>query len=217
MGAVDASGLRRATFAWCLSQRPFGNRRALTSRAVEGARGPADAEEVFPPLPRPMHVAGAAVLAAILGLAACDTVGTDGAPEPEVGIEVWDEMLAAVNDARAQGATCGDKPMPPAGPLIWDSRLDAAATAHSRDMADRRQMTHRGSDGSKVGDRVRAAGYEWRYVGENIARGQRSVAEVMDGWMESPSHCAQIMDPALDEIGAAEAEGYWTQVFGVPR
>ena len=161
---------------------------------------------------------GIRLLAAALVLAAagCDTVGLE-APEPEADARAWDEMLLAVNEARAEGATCGARRMPPAPTLVWDARLETAAVRHSEDMARRGFFDHRGSDGASTGERVTRAGYEWRVVGENIARHQRTVAEVVEDWLESPAHCRQLMDPGFLEIGAAERDGYWTQVFGVPR
>lgn len=153
----------------------------------------------------------------LLALAGCDTVGVDLPPAPEVDVEAWDEMMLAVNAVRSAGATCGGERFGPAPALIWDSRLEVAARRHSHDMAATDRFDHRGSDGLGTGDRVRRAGYDWRVVGENIARYQQSVVEVVEDWVESPSHCRQLLDPRFVEIGAAEADGYWTQVFGVPR
>ena len=123
-----------------------------------------------------------ALLVFLVGLSACDTVGLDLPPEPEAGVQAWDEMLTAVNAVRAEGATCGDRRMAPAAPLIWDSRLEAAAERHSRDMAEHGHFDHRGSDGLGTGERVRRAGYDWRVIGENIAARQQSVAEVVGDW-----------------------------------
>jgi len=68
------------------------------------------------------------------------------------------------------------------------------------------------------------AGYRWQQIGENIAAGQGSAEQVVAGWLASPGHCANIMNPGFTEMGAAYAtsEGgaagsYWTQVFGTPR
>lgn len=147
----------------------------------------------------------------------CDSVGIDLPAEPEPGVVAWDEMLTAVNAVRARGAVCGSTEMPPVPPLIWDSRLEAAAERHSRDMAEHDHFAHRGTDGTDPGERVRRVGYDWRAVGENIARYQRSVDEVVEDWLASPGHCRQLLDAGYLEIGAAEHGNYWTQVFGVPR
>ena len=148
-------------------------------------------------------------------LSACDTVGLDAAPVADA--PAWDAMLIAVNDVRAQGATCGGEPMAPAAPLVWDARLEAAARQHSRDMAENGHFGHRGTDGSRTGERVRDAGYDWRIVGENLARNQDSVGQVIGDWLASPPHCRQLLAPEMLEIGAAEVDGYWTQVFAVAR
>jgi uncharacterized protein YkwD len=134
-------------------------------------------------------------------------------------------MLAAVNAARAVPRNCGSVAFGAAGALAWDEALGAAALAHSRDMATRRRTAHGGSDGSDVAERATRAGYRWRLVGENIASGQATVKEVVAGWIDSPGHCANLMNPAFTEMGAgyeinrARLPGfvYWTQVFGARR
>ena len=151
----------------------------------------------------------------LLLLAACDTVGLDQAPVADA--PAWDAMLTAVNEVRAQGATCGGEWHAPAQPLVWDARLEAAARHHSADMAQHSHFGHRGTDGAQTGDRVRRAGYDWRIVGENLARHQVSVRQAIGDWLESAPHCRQLMAPDMLEIGAAEVDGYWTQVFAVAR
>lgn len=150
-------------------------------------------------------------------LTGCDSVGPGLPALPEADAEAWDEMLVAVNALRAEGAVCGGEWQDPAPALVWDARLEAAAHRHSADMSEHDRFSHRGSDGLDTGERVRRAGYDWRVVGENIARYQRSVPEVIEDWVESPDHCRQLLSPRFFEIGAAEVDGYWTQVFGVPR
>ena len=56
-------------------------------------------------------------------------------------------------------------------------------------------------------ERSRADGYDWRAIGENIAEGQFSVAEVMDTWMHSPGHRRNILDPGFKELGVGLALG----------
>lgn len=159
-----------------------------------------------------------ALCAAVLLLTACDTVGIDDVissdPPPA---SVWNEMLDAVNEVRAQSQTCGGTSFDAVAPLHWDERLEEAARIHTEDMVRHDYFDHVGSDGSGPGDRVRRAGYGWRRVGENIARHQRSVDEVVTAWLESTGHCQQLMDPRFVEMGAVEQDGYWTQVFGAPR
>lgn len=129
----------------------------------------------------------------------------------------WSEMLAAVNEVRAAGATCGDVWHPPAEALVWDGRLAAAAERHSRDMSRNGHFEHHGTDGRDVGERADGAGYDWRALGENIARRQVSVEQVMGDWLESPAHCRQLLSPDYLELGAAKVGSYWTQMFGAAR
>jgi uncharacterized protein YkwD len=133
-------------------------------------------------------------------------------------------VLRLVNRARAEPRTCGDQHFAAAPPLVWNAKLAQAALAHSRDMAQRNYFRHAGKDGSEVGDRAKRQGYEWQQIGENIATGQGSAAQAVAGWLASPGHCANIMNPDFTESGAAYAVNtgsdtviYWTQVFGTPR
>ncbi|SNX56207.1 uncharacterized protein YkwD [Streptomyces sp. TLI_55] len=104
-------------------------------------------------------------------------------------------------------------------PLTVDPRLTAAAQAHSTDMIARAFYSHTAPDGSKPWDRAAAAGASRRSIGENIACGQRSPAEVVECWMNSPGHRANILKPDFTHIGIGFAGGgpagtYWTQLFG---
>lgn len=150
-------------------------------------------------------------------LAACDSVGADAPAAEADGSVPWSEMLDAVNAARVRGQTCGETRYAPAPPLVWNGRLEAAAAQHTGDMAARDFFGHEGSDGSRPGDRATRAGYPWRVVGENIARYQTTVPEVVGDWVESPGHCRTLMDPRFTEMGAASDAGFWTQLFGLAR
>ncbi|HEX8386426.1 MAG TPA: CAP domain-containing protein [Rubricoccaceae bacterium] len=152
-----------------------------------------------------------------LCLVGCDSFGTDAPLDEAPASEPWGEMLDAVNEARTAGQTCGDALYAPAPPLVWNGRLETAAERHTADMVEHAHFDHTGTDGSRPGDRATRAGYSWRVVGENIARGQPTVDEVVSDWVASPGHCRNLMDPRFAEIGAAEQEGYWTQVFGLAR
>ncbi|MFI8091109.1 CAP domain-containing protein [Streptomyces sp. NPDC086080] len=103
--------------------------------------------------------------------------------------------------------------------LSRDPLLTAAAQAHSADMVARDFYSHTAPDGSRPWDRAAAAGSARRTVGENIACGQRSPAEVVEGWMNSPGHRANILKADFTHIGVGFAGGgragtYWTQLFG---
>jgi uncharacterized protein YkwD len=134
-------------------------------------------------------------------------------------------ILDLVNAARAAGHRCGAKYFAPVAPLTFNSSLTNAALAHSREMATRNSLDHRGRDGSTPAVRVERAGYgAHRIVGENIAAGAMTAAEVTAGWLDSPAHCENIMDGRFTQIGIAYAASpntaagmYWTQDFAAPR
>ncbi|MES3021999.1 MAG: CAP domain-containing protein [Pseudomonadota bacterium] len=112
-------------------------------------------------------------------------------------------VLAAVNAARASGRQCGPRYFAAAPALSWNGALAEAARLHSVDMATQRYFEHKGKDGRTVSERAVQAGYRWRRVGENIAMGQESAAEVVAGWLASPGHCANIMQRDFTEMGSA--------------
>jgi uncharacterized protein YkwD len=105
-------------------------------------------------------------------------------------------------------------------PLTVNAKLQAAAEAHAKDMADRGEMTHKGSDGSMIADRVKAQRYRYFRVGENIAYGRFTTARLMKGWMESPPHKRNILG-SFSQIGVAcaiaeDGKRYWCVTFGLP-
>jgi uncharacterized protein YkwD len=105
--------------------------------------------------------------------------------------------------------------------LTVDDRLAAAAAGHAADQASRNHLAHDGSDGSTVADRVGASGFRWRALGENVAAGYRDASSVVNGWMNSPGHRKNILNPAFTTVGVAvagSADGtyYWTMDLGRP-
>ncbi|MEU5903082.1 CAP domain-containing protein [Micromonospora sp. NPDC047527] len=133
--------------------------------------------------------------------------GADGGDSATTGGGV----LELVN-ARRSEAGCA--------PVQSDPELTTAAMRHSQDQADHRNMSHTGSDGSDVGQRLDRAGYVWRTYGENVAYNQPTPEAVMDAWMNSPGHRANILNCAFTEIGIGRADNgdgpYWTQNFAAP-
>ncbi|BCU08004.1 CAP domain-containing protein [Allochromatium tepidum] len=106
-------------------------------------------------------------------------------------------------------------------PLAWNDRLLNSARGHSIDMATNDYFSHTGLDGRSHADRMSDAGYNWNYASENIAAGQTSPAAVVDAWMNSPGHRANILDTIVCDLGVGYAYGagstyrhYWTQNFG---
>jgi uncharacterized protein YkwD len=134
-----------------------------------------------------------------------------------------DDLLVAINAARARGRQCGDVSLPPASAVAWNGALARAASRHASDMAVRNFFSHPGSDGSDVSQRASAAGYGWTSVAENIAGGPSSVAQVMSGWLSSPGHCANIMGAGFRDVGMAcvalpgsRYTRYWSLVLARP-
>ncbi len=110
--------------------------------------------------------------------------------------------LARVNQLRAGGADCGSSGrFASTTPLAWSDKLTQAADAHSKDMAANNYFSHTSADGRSLADRVSATGYVWSSLGENIAAGYPDVNAVIDGWVASPGHCANLMAPGFTEVG----------------
>ncbi|MEV8509470.1 CAP domain-containing protein [Actinoplanes sp. NPDC051475] len=133
-------------------------------------------------------------------------------PEPTGTAALEAEVVTIVNSERAK-AGC------PA--VTADDRLTKAARGHSADMAARDYFSHTTPEGVEFATRITDAGYRWSRAGENIAKGQRTPAEVMTSWMNSSGHKANILTCAFKNIGvgvAADARGalVWTQDFATP-
>jgi uncharacterized protein YkwD len=112
----------------------------------------------------------------------------------------------------------------PVPPVALSPTLAGVAFGHASDMAENHYFEHKDLHGSTPSDRVRATGYQETLVGENIAYGPKSVDEVMKGWLDSPGHCENIMDPRFAEMGLGYATSndskhalYWVQVLAKPR
>jgi uncharacterized protein YkwD len=104
-------------------------------------------------------------------------------------------------------------------PLRLDARLRTAARAHSTDMGVHDYFSHTSPNGDTFADRIEAAGYPHPGA-ENIARGYQTASAVMNGWMNSDGHRANILNCGLRAIGVGVYFGpggpWWTQDFGWP-
>ena len=134
-------------------------------------------------------------------LAGC---GDDLSPfGPEPGGEV-EAFVILLNEHRA---TVG------CGPLTWNPAVANVAEAHSQDMLDRDFFAHTNPDGDTPAHRLQAAGLDYRRTAENIAWGYPTGAAVMEGWLGSPGHRANIENCQLDEHGVGLVGTHWTHVF----
>jgi uncharacterized protein YkwD len=124
------------------------------------------------------------------------------------------EVVRLVNVER-QSAGCA--------PVTVNATLVELARAHSQDMAGAAGFRHNGSDGRTPFQRMMAAGYDYSVAAENIAAGQPNASSVMDAWLASPGHQANILDCRFTQLGVgvvnrpgSEYVVYWTQDFGTP-
>jgi uncharacterized protein YkwD len=135
-----------------------------------------------------------------------------------------EQALRLVNEVRARGTRCGERSFGPAPPMRLSETLASVALGHASDMAEHNYFEHVDQAGRSPADRVRAVGYREKLVGENIAYGPQSVEEVVQGWLDSPGHCENIMDARFAEMGVAYAPGqaarrglFWVQLLADPR
>jgi len=131
-----------------------------------------------------------------------------GVPEG-VGDITFGDLL---NDVRAQNG---------ADPVTYNARLDQAAQLHAQDMLANDYFSHTGLNGSTVGTRVQAQGYNFARVGENIASGYRSEQTVLGGWVASEGHQRNNVDPNFEEFGLGYVrdgnDTRWVLVLGTEQ
>ena len=97
--------------------------------------------------------------------------------------------------------------------LTMNDKLLKSAQIHAEDMAIHNYLSHTNLDGKNVDYRVKAQGYNYSFVGENIAWNQRTPQQVMDSWMNSPGHKANILSKDFKEIWIWLQNRYRVQVF----
>ncbi|MBE1499867.1 uncharacterized protein YkwD [Amycolatopsis lexingtonensis] len=137
---------------------------------------------------------------------------TSAAPPPttkaaaRVAATATGQVLSLVNDERAK-AGCD--------PLTEESHLTEAAQDYSDQMSAGDFFSHTSPDGTTFDQRIKIAGYS-KPGAENIAKGQTSAAQVMDAWMNSEGHRANILNCSLKKLGVGftKAGNYWVQDFG---
>lgn len=135
---------------------------------------------------------------------------------PESNTAIEQQFIRQLNTLRAQGCHCGDTWMAGA-PVQWNSTLARSAALHARQMQRFNFFDHYSRGGKDIGQRARAVGYNWRTIGENLARGHRTVDHLLRDWQKSDTHCAVLMNPKFIEMGLARAGQYWVLHMGTPR
>ncbi len=134
-------------------------------------------------------------------------------------------VLELINRARATPRLCGERSFQAARPVRWNGLLAEASLLHAQDMARHNYFSHSGRDRSDPSKRIDRAGYRYQATGENIAAGGKMQAEdAVAGWIKSPGHCVNLMNPEFTEMGAAYALSagsdlgiYWVLAFGTPH
>ncbi|RCX13477.1 spore coat assembly protein SafA/uncharacterized YkwD family protein [Anaerobacterium chartisolvens] len=126
---------------------------------------------------------------------------------------VESEVVRLVN---VQRANAGLKP------LTENWELSRIARYKSQDMINKNYFSHTSPTYGSPFDMIKSFGINYSTAGENIAMGQRTAQEVMNGWMNSSGHRANILNSSYTQIGVGLAKNskgtcYWTQMFIKPR
>lgn len=134
--------------------------------------------------------------------------------EPEFNRSFETELIRLINKERK------DDGLPP---LSEQSQLTQAARQHSEDMACSQFFSHVSPTNGDVVRRVTLIGYDYSAIGENIAAGYDSPESIIQAWMESTGHRANILNSTFTQIGVGfvMVEGsasytYWTLLVGTP-
>lgn len=144
---------------------------------------------------------------------------TDPATWPQQWKDYEDQVITLVNQRRAAGASCGSRgSFAPAGPVSMNPQMRQASRCHSWDMDTNMYFSHTSQDGRSFVTRLQEAGYTGSPRGENIAAGYSTPESVVNGWMNSDGHCANIMNAGIDRMGIGvtnENRYTWTMTTGV--
>lgn len=116
------------------------------------------------------------------------------------------EVVRLTNSARGQNGYAA---------LVEDGALSEAAAVRAREIA--RSFSHTRPSGASFSSALSESGVSYLRAGENIASGQKSASEVVNAWMNSPGHRANILNSNYSRIGSASVniDGtlYWVQLF----
>jgi uncharacterized protein YkwD len=127
------------------------------------------------------------------------------------------EAFDLINEVRTKGCTCGNKYWEPVQKLVWNDTIALAAFRHAEDMSKQNYFSHTGLDGSRPTQRLNRVGYKYGYAGENIAQGQETPEEVVNGWLGSEGHCTNIMSSNFSHSGIGRYANTWSQTFASPQ
>ncbi|MDO6509326.1 CAP domain-containing protein [Celeribacter halophilus] len=133
---------------------------------------------------------------------------TTAAPTAQSAMEEKAQIIALINAERARQGLMA---------LSYNGKLATAAQRHADDMAAKGYFSHTSKSGATVGDRVRAAGYQYCSVAENLAVGHSGTPRVVQRWMTSSGHRKNILSTKVSDIGVGiAAGGFRAAVFASP-
>ena len=152
-------------------------------------------------------------VAAVAAVASSLTASAVSAAPSDAVLAEQAQVVALVNQERAAAGLA---------PLAVNETLGDEAQTYADDMAKANFFSHNGPDGSDVTVRAEAAGYTtWTFLAENLAAGQQTPDRVVQAWMSSPTHRANILAPDATEVGLGHAfksgaryGHYWALEFG---
>ena len=127
------------------------------------------------------------------------------APTTEAGLsDFQQQVINLVNRERANAGLSS---------LTSDSLLTKVSVEKARDMDVNNYFSHTSPTYGSPFDMMRSFGVTYSYAGENIASGQKSPQEVMNAWMNSAGHRANILNGNFSKIGVGYVNGEWVQMF----
>lgn len=128
-------------------------------------------------------------------------------PLTDSGVTAYEqEVIRLVNEIRAENGL---------NPLTYDWELSRVARYKSQDMKDNRYFSHTSPVYGSPFQMMKSFGLTYRTAGENIAKGYATPQAVVNGWMNSSGHRANILNASFTRIGVGYVAGgnYWTQMF----
>jgi uncharacterized protein YkwD len=135
-------------------------------------------------------------------------------PVPEPPALDPNEALRLINEYRSTKGL---------GAVALDMSATGAAEALAKDMAQHDRMSHTGPRGADMGKRLISAGYSYRVAAENVAVGQKTLAEVVEGWKKSAPHSRNMLLAEAKHMGIAyeykpdtKYKTFWTLVVAAP-
>lgn len=136
----------------------------------------------------------------------------------------YEAALHSLNELRDEGCNCGNQVMRPASELNWDKKLASIAQDYADQLSAANQnkqqhvfLSHVGTDGTTLEDRLMGNDYEAKACVENIAYFRGNFDMVIDHWLNNPQMCKNLLDRRMTMVGAAQRGDYWVVILAVPR